>query len=285
MKPIAQVKWGLASVGLLVGIVWGCRPAAEPPSEEIATVQVSSAPSSLAASATTEAVPPTATKPEVAAGEPAEPVEPPLVDHPEALQPLLRDAAVWFDKEQRQVVLVGTVCQNRVPLEVFACQRGTKEHESILSLNVPASVIHTGLLLAGADPGHPVQYQPEFSPAAGTEIDVHVVWQDEQGQRHQARGQDWVRQVRTGQAMDYPWVFAGSRFWTDPETHQEIYQADTEGDVICLSNFPSAVLDIPVQSSDANAELMFEAFTERIPPLGTQVTVLLKPKRTPPSSR
>jgi hypothetical protein len=219
--------------------------------------------------------PPSATAPE--AGGKDDPPLVPLVDHLDQLQRLQRTSPIWFDKQERQVVLVGQICQNRAPLELFACQRGSKEHESIVSIAVQPYLVHAGLLAAHAVPGNPVQYQPEFVPARGTEIEVTIVWQDEQGQRHQARAQDWIRHPQTGKTMEYPWVFAGSVFSTD-ERGQQYYHADGEGDLICVSNFPSAVLDVPVQSSDSNDALMFEAFTDRIPPLGTPVTLLLKPK-------
>jgi len=44
-----------------------------------------------------------------------------------------------------------------------------------------------------------------------------------------------------------------------------------------VSNFSTALLDIPVESSQSDAELLFEAFTERIPPRGTPVRLTLKP--------
>jgi hypothetical protein len=49
--------------------------------------------------------------------------------------------------------------------------------------------------------------------------------------------------------------------------------------LICVSNFPSATLDIPVASPEQNAELLFDAFTDRIPPLGTEVYLLLREKK------
>jgi len=45
------------------------------------------------------------------------------------------------------------------------------------------------------------------------------------------------------------------------------------------------MLDLPIESSQANNSLMFRAYTERIPPRGTPVTVLLKPKlENPPAA-
>ena len=38
-----------------------------------------------------------------------------------------------------------------------------------------------------------------------------------------------------------------------------------------------ALLDLPIKSSKANSELAFEANTERIPPVGTKVTVIFEP--------
>jgi hypothetical protein len=48
--------------------------------------------------------------------------------------------------------------------------------------------------------------------------------------------------------------------------------------MICVSNFPSAMLDLPVESSQANTALLFSAFTERIPPIGTKVRMVLIPR-------
>jgi len=45
--------------------------------------------------------------------------------------------------------------------------------------------------------------------------------------------------------------------------------------VICVSNFPTALLDLPLQSSQANEELLFEAFAGRVPPRDTEVDLIL----------
>lgn len=76
--------------------------------------------------------------------------------------------------------------------------------------------------------------------------------------------------------MDAKWVFAGSYFVTDEKTGEKFYQAES-GDLVCVANFATATLDLSVSSSATNDDLMFEAFTERIPPLGTQVTIELIP--------
>ncbi|NLS94426.1 MAG: hypothetical protein GXX96_19895 [Planctomycetaceae bacterium] len=185
---------------------------------------------------------------------------------------------IWLTRDRKSVIMQSMVCQRQAPLEMFACLYGSKEHESVLTVPVKANVVHTGLLAAGAKSGTPVRWDPEYAPPTGTEIEITVLWKDEQGKVQKARAQDWVKDLTTGKAMTHPWVFAGSRMHKDEETGREHYMGDSSGDLICVSNFSTATLDVPVQSSDSNASLMFEAFTEHIPPLGTPVTIVLTPK-------
>jgi hypothetical protein len=74
--------------------------------------------------------------------------------------------------------------------------------------------------------------------------------------------------------MREDWVFAGSSFWKDPSDGKEYYQGDG-GDLICVSNFPTATLDLTIESSQSNEALLFEAFAGRVPPKGTEVDILL----------
>jgi hypothetical protein len=201
---------------------------------------------------------------------------PPKLPAPEGATRLAPNFDVWLDAKRGVVLVDGQVSLRRGMLEMFACLRNTKEHEAVVSANTQAFLVHAALLRLGAEPGHPAQFVPEFKPPTGTEIDVSVEWLDPQGKLQTARAQDWVRDMKTGKAMAYPWVFAGSRFWTDEETGKQYYQAEG-GDFICVSNFGTAALDIPVESSQSNEALEFEAFTERIPPLGTPVRLVLKP--------
>ncbi len=171
----------------------------------------------------------------------------------------------------------GQICLREGMLEMFACTRNTKEHEAIVSADTKAYLVHTALLSLGAEAGHPAQFQPEYKPPSGTEIEVLVRWRDTQGKEQTARAQEWVKDIHTKKAMAHPFVFGGSSFWTDPESGKQVYQAEG-GDFVCVSNFGTAMLDIPLKSSQSNEDLGFEAFTERIPPLGAPVRLIFKPK-------
>jgi hypothetical protein len=228
---------------------------------------------------------PAAELPQQPAAAPSHPQSPPNTQQggakpaqaADGLIPLQPEGNIWLDPRKKRVVMVGRVCLREGQLEMFACPQGTKEHESIVSLPVKAYVIHAALLALGAKPGSPTVFVPEFRPATGTRVDVSLYWTDENGKRRSAWAQDWVRHWRTGLPMQEHWVFAGSSFWVNERTGEKYYQAE-EGFLICLANFSTAMLDIPVESSDAAGQLVFEAFTERIPPLGTRVTVVLTPR-------
>ena len=184
---------------------------------------------------------------------------------------------VWIDKENRRVVLGGAVCLREGQLEMLACLKKTKEHESLVAVNGRAFLAHAGLVAIGAEPGHPAQFRPQYKAADGAEIDITIYWNDEKGKRQQARAQEWLKNVKTGKEMTERWVFGGSGYWTDRDTGKRFYQAE-EGDFVCVSNFVTAMLDLPIESSQQSGSLLFEANTTKIPPKGTRVSLVLTPR-------
>ena len=175
----------------------------------------------------------------------------------------------------------GHICLNAGMLEVFICPRQTKEHESVISVNALSSQVHAALLAVGAEPGHPVKWQDEYEPASGPVIQITLMWRDDDtGQVVKRRGQELVRNIDTGKVMQHDWVFGGSQTYTDPETGETYYYGDS-GELVCLSNFSTATMDVPVKSSDANDGLLFEANTPLIPAVGTKVYVVFQPADFP----
>jgi len=202
---------------------------------------------------------------------------PPLVEGADNLKRLHPKFPVWLDSQNKQVVLVGAVCNRNGPLELLACLQNTKEYESLVTINTTAQVVQAGLLAAGAEAGKPVTFQPEYAPPQGPVIEVTLVWNDAKGQRQTAPAQHWIRRQGSSEAMQHPWVFTGSHFVPGEEQGRQVFAADATGDLISVANFRSSVLDVPTRSTQSDAELLFEAYTDRIPPRGTAVTVILKP--------
>jgi hypothetical protein len=72
-------------------------------------------------------------------------------------------------------------------------------------------------------------------------------------------------------------IFVGSGFVNDPE-YGEQYLAEG-GYVICVANFAAAMIDLSIESSaSGNENLTYEAWTERIPPRGSEVLVEIVPR-------
>jgi hypothetical protein len=191
---------------------------------------------------------------------------------------------VWLEIEgdKRRVIVAGIVCRQTGLLEQFMCRTMTKEHEAIVAADIDAAKVHFALTLAGAEAGSPVKYGPKYTPAHGTTIKVYVQYKNKDGQTVKVPAQQWVRNAKTKKELDQDWVFAGSQLFQnrlDPK--QPPFYAANDGDVICVSNFDSAMLDLPIASSKDNDDLMFEAWTERIPAEKTPVLVILEPVLPP----
>ena len=199
--------------------------------------------------------------------------------HPE-LRRLSQTDALWLDLPGKRVVVGGKIAIDEGEIEVFACPKGSKEHEAIVATLCPARLVHAGLLAIGLEPGNPVSFDPAYVPAKGPKVSVLVRWQDGAGQWQERRAQELIRNTKTGEPLTADWVFAGSGFWRDPADGTDYYQADG-GDMICVSNFPGAMLDLPIESSDANEALLFQAFEGRVPPPGTAVELILAPVKAP----
>jgi hypothetical protein len=200
---------------------------------------------------------------------------------PEAKKTLLGpNVFLEVQGKRRRVLISSEVCLRKGALELFLCRKESKEHESIVHADVDGRDVHKALLAAGAEPGSPVQYVPKFSPPRGTSIKIGVEY-EEKGKLVRKNAREWVKYSATGKDLDVDWVFAGSLLISDPldTTKPKIYLANG-GDMICVSNFEDAMLDLPINSSKDNAELSFEANTERIPALGTKVVVTLEPVAT-----
>jgi hypothetical protein len=179
--------------------------------------------------------------------------------------------------ERRRVVVRAAVCLREGQLEGLLTRKGTKEHEYVLAADVDARKLHTALLACGARAGTPVQFAPRYVPASGSVIKVTLQYQKD-GQAVTVPAQQWVREVKTKKDLVEDWVFGGSRLVPDPEDDKKppVYLAN-HGDLVCVCNMDTAMLDLPVRSPKKFDERAFHAHTERIPPTGTAVDVFLEP--------
>jgi hypothetical protein len=184
-----------------------------------------------------------------------------------------------FPDGRRRVLIEAAVCLREGPLELLLCRKETKEHEAILHADVNAQDIHVALIAAKAKPGAPVKYtETKIIPPTGAVIRVALQFEKEPGKVVTVNAREWIQHAVTKKPLDRDWVFAGSAFWRDEEMPDKPpYYLANNGNVISIANFNDAMLDLPIASSKENAELAFQCWTERIPEVGTKVTVILEP--------
>lgn len=192
-----------------------------------------------------------------------------------AVTPSLR-----MDLDKREVILDAEVVLREGALELLLCPRRTKEHESILAADVAPRSFQLALLGVGAEPGAPAQFEPKFKPATGQRIAVWIEHEVE-GKQERIDARQWIRQLDpmggAAKPMTADFIFAGSRFIKIPGERRARWLGD-DGDLVCVANFPGAVIDIAERSDNANEALLYEAWTERIPPKGTKVRVIFSPE-------
>ncbi len=138
---------------------------------------------------------------QVAAQDPdaTSPAEFELDGHPllpqEGLVTLNPQNTVFIDAEHKRVFLRTRVALREGLLEMLLCKAQTKEHESVLAVDAEAYVIHAALLAIGAETGTPVRFTPEFRAPTGQQIDLFVLWVDDEGMEHRVPAQEWVRHI------------------------------------------------------------------------------------------
>ncbi len=207
------------------------------------------------------------------------------VDKPVGQKPLVpakevkvgKNVYVQFFKDgNRRVVVDSYVCRRTDFLEQLLCRKLTKEHEAVLAADVDAKTIHAALLAAKATAGSPVVFDP-YKAAHGTKIAVSLQYKWK-GKEVVVPAQQWIKNLKTKKIMKYKyWVFAGSKIYPPQQKGEKPYYAANDGDIICVANFATALLDLPVRLPKDNSELVFAANTEVIPPKKTKVRVILQP--------
>jgi len=221
---------------------------------------------------------------------------PPPTGKPVVLKTL---PGIVVDTEKGEVRLEGKVCLREGALELVVCSEGTREHESIVVVKARPSHVTFALALLSLEPGQPAHRTEAgaFSSPAGETLEItarfFTVSEEEKARVDKlvaegAKPEDirvrktllkevpaWKLLRLSGSeaevARPIEWVYVGR-----PEKNM-LVAADREGTVVCLSNFVEAVIDVPFESTAVNADLLYEANPDVVPPVGTPVELVLRP--------
>ena len=185
---------------------------------------------------------------------------------------------IVVDTKAREVRLEGYVCLQKGGLELLVCGAGTREHESVIAVKAKPSHVTFALALLGLAPGKPgfMTEGGAFSPPAGAVVEITARFSvTRDGKTETVEVPAWKLLCLSGSTSGLEralqWVYVGQ------PGEEALRAADNEGTVACLSNFTEAVLDVPFESTSVNAELLYEANPEVVPPRKTPVELILHP--------
>lgn len=173
----------------------------------------------------------------------------------------------------------------RVYLELVACGRDSKEHESLVVTDALASHVHAALLLTGVEPGSPGSWRwseekrgLERVEPTGARLRVTVAYRREDGEEVEAPAESWVAHAEGTERFDDGggWVFAGSRMVR--RQGQERYDADGAGTLVGLATFGGETIAWTrvISHSAEVEEPEWIADPAVVPAVGTKVVVRVR---------
>lgn len=185
-----------------------------------------------------------------------------------------------IDADERTVTCPGEVNMDKGgPIELLACTATGKRHETIFVLDTRPFHFQIALLLLGVSEGYNEAAEngdsartSDVPPADTVSIDVRWRKEDEKG-----GGEEWIRRsaneflynVKKDETMhEVEWAFVGSK-WED-----NIFKADQTGSIVVTYHDLFGVLELA--SKEVNSDTWFEANEEAIPPVGTEVELIVK---------
>lgn len=208
---------------------------------------------------------------------------------------------VKINLEERCVDVESRVCLKEGMLELIACTKDSKEHESIIMIEAKPSHVHTALLLLGAKPGNPAMQEainPEMTrfrstPPSGNPVDVFLVFKNAEGKETEQAISEFIQEA--GQdygtpAPDTPepkkkfpthtFLFAGSILAGDGNGPRQ-YLCDVNGNVISLATFGDELLCLPDVHDHSNGALVWEVDGDKLPELNSKIILRLRPQLKP----
>jgi hypothetical protein len=188
-----------------------------------------------------------------------------------------RGGVRFFIKEKR-LEIDGKVTLVEGPIELLACARGGKEHESIISAPCKPSTVKFFATLMGLKEGTPDGRKAQ----RGSPVFIHVRWQDgEKTVTRRAEELIWNAIDKRPMRLT-PWVFVGGRIVRSAEGKRKVFLPDAEGTIVATFRDLNGVFKLPLKLA-VNDEA-FVARKEMLPPQDTACTMIIS-RGTWPSAR
>jgi len=189
-----------------------------------------------------------------------------------AIQPIAKNiyriGVVTVDTKQRTVAFPARVNLREGVLEVLICTEYGKTHESLLSTKADPLHLNVALLLLGLEGGHAVKYQGDPTKLVGSPVEIGFKLKDNEGEKL-VRAEDWVYNTHQNRPMLHTtWVYVGSVLTGDG------FMAQREGQIVTTFHDPFTLIDNPLPGG--GDDTVYVPNTKEVPPLATEVTVVIK---------
>ncbi|MDX1814798.1 MAG: YdjY domain-containing protein [Thermodesulfobacteriota bacterium] len=179
-----------------------------------------------------------------------------------------RIGGVTVDTKERLVTCPARVNLREGVLEVLICTEYGKTHESLLSTKVNPLHLNVAFLLLGLEGGHAVKYQGDPTKPVGSPVEIWFKLKEGDKEKS-VRAEDWVYNNHTNRPMLHtPWVYVGSVLTEDG------FMAQREGQIATTFHDPFTLIDNPLPGG--GDDTVYVPNTKQLPPLGTELTVVIK---------
>lgn len=219
-------------------------------------------------------------------GEVAEPAKPAIKKLDETR---FQVGEVIFDQKSREIRFPARVNMTEGLLEYLVVHQNGKIHESLFSTEIAATHLNLAFTLLRYKPSRELYAIPsetggvsnrfEDVPAdikAAARVNLFAEWKEKDKTR-KFPVNELIQQEAKGTAMPVgPWVYGGSDF------HDGKFVAQTTGDIAAIFSEMASLINYP--GEDNGDDTVWIPFPKRLPPTGTEVTIIISPhQKTKPA--
>ena len=175
---------------------------------------------------------------------------------------------VLVDPSNHCVLVQGYINQTNGLVELLACGKEGKVHESVLVLKASPLDLNIGLLLLGLKVTSRPTETGVWAKPGGPQLDLWVEWQAS-GKPQRCRAEEFVFNEKTGRALpETPWIYTGS------VVEHGYFRALSEDSHIATYWDPWALINLPLPCG-ADDHIL-SANEKMVPALGTPVQLRLQ---------
>jgi hypothetical protein len=176
-----------------------------------------------------------------------------------------------LDLNRKTITMYGKLNMSYGLIELLACTKIGKVHESALVIDVQPVHLQTALILLGLEHEGGLRYQGDPRTPKGDRVRIWVEWDSDDGESERYRAEDLVYNRVTQSPMEHTdWVFSGSRI-----NKNGVFMAQAVGTLITTFHDPDAIIDNPLP--EGGDDTVYIVNTQIAPPKGTAVRMIITP--------